>query len=470
MRKPLIAIVALALLISSALVIWCSCGTSRIIGNVTGYQAPISTVPYTDYWETGNGVNVNSANIVPNLVASSGGYYVDTGTNNWQNGGNGCPMATSRMTFLYSIPNNGSAQFLPMTVNSSGTEFDFGTITNGPGNTPSPIAIPAPTIFNSTKNADGSYDLTLQWAPLSNLKGYYDVGTTYSIGDNGLGTVSATSTTKLTSVTAKSWATNIWAGGTLTWLSSNYTIVSNTGNSITVSTAMPSGTDLSYSLSKSGLPVNNIVTGMGIYFWQNASGTTPPTDFSLPTGGWILASGGPNSRPGYVSWGLTGSDSGTAIVHVPGPIPSGQAIYLAMSVLFDGALPGDQFFGNSGIPGRETYYVGPASAQVGPTPAGIFAGFDAKLAMGTVTATWRSNAESGLAFYQVYASKLVGGPYVPINGTLTSPMGDSHVYTATFPFPKEIGKRKVFLKVKATDMDGTEWWTQPVKVVRRTEP
>ena len=116
----------------------------------------------------------------------------------------------------------------------------------------------------------------------------------------------------------------------------------------------------------------------------------------------------------------------------------------------------------------QTDFVGPASVQIGPTPAGVFAGFDAKLAMGTVTATWRSNAEGGLAFYQVYASKLEGGPYQPINGTLTSPMGDSHVYTVTFPFPKEIGKRKVFLKVKATDTSGAEWWTQPVKVARRT--
>lgn len=153
----------------------------------------------------------------------------------------------------------------------------------------------------------------------------------------------------------------------------------------------------------------------------------------------------------------TTSDPGKATVTIPRSILAGNSAWLRLFPVYEGGV-------------REAQFGGAASVQVGPTPAGVFAGFDAKLAMGTVTATWRSNAESGLAFYQVYTSKLVGGPYVPINGTLTSPMGDSHVYTATFPFPKEIGKRKVFLKVKATDTDGTEWWTQPVKVARRTAP
>ena len=211
-------------------------------------------------------------------------------------------------------------------------------------------------------------------------------------------------------------------------------------------------------------PASNVVTGAAVYYWTNTSGTTPPTNYAV--GAWTLASGGPNSQTGYISWGnSTPADPTALTVHIPGPIPSNNATYLGMRVLFDNWNPSmTSFFATA------TDFVGQASAQVGPTPAGVFAGFDAKLAMGTVTATWRSNAESGLAFYQVYASKLVGGPYVPINGTLTSPMGDSHVYTASFPFPKEIGKRKVFLKVKATDMDGTEWWTQPVKVARRTAP
>ncbi len=150
----------------------------------------------------------------------------------------------------------------------------------------------------------------------------------------------------------------------------------------------------------------------------------------------------------------TTSDPGTATVTIPKAAVASTKAFLRMFPVYEGGV-------------REAQFGGTASAAIGPTPAGVFAGFDAKLARGTVTATWRSNAESGLALYQVYASKLVGGPYAPVNGTLTSPMGDSHVYTVTFPFPKTVAKRKVFLKVKATDTDGTEWWTQPVKVAKK---
>ena len=197
-----------------------------------------------------------------------------------------------------------------------------------------------------------------------------------------------------------------------------------------------------------------IFAGYRVYFLQqNPSPTTyavsswTPATIITPTA----------DANGFVN----GTTSQT--ITLSGPTISSTNVYFAIVPTFVSASTALSSF-HPPILGS---WVGPVA---GPTPAGVFAGFDAKLAMGTVTATWRSNAESGLAFYQVYTSKLVGGPYVPINGTLTSPMGDSHVYTATFPFPKEIGKRKVFLKVKATDTDGTEWWTQPVKVARRTAP
>ncbi len=290
-----------------------------------------------------------------------------------------------RTVFLYSNYNNGSPQYLIMSVQgNSGKSFNFDLVTNGPGNVLAPFAMPQITSASRVATAGGA-DYTVNWTAIANPKGYYD-----------------------------------------------------------------------------SAPAGNIVTGVAVYYWNAAGTPTSITDYAITNLNWVLAAGGPSSRTGYVTF-LTGADPGTTTVWLPDAAPNPS--YCALELLFDGVDPSQA----AGFCAR-TDFVGHAVSLANPTPAGVFAGFDAKLAMGTVTATWRSNAESGLAFYQVYASKLVGGPYVPINGTLTSPMGDSHVYTATFPFPKEIGKRKVFLKVKATDMDGTEWWTQPVKVARRTAP
>ena len=426
----LLGLAALAASMSLPLVYMAACGSTYLIANrvCSSYQSGINTADLgttvlTRFWAIGNSNGANSGTMLTSSMAAAwggggtpcstySGVYAD-----WGDQANvvgcpvtGCPSACSyaRTAFLYSVGDDTD----PVTAG-----VQPGYIIISVGND----SVTASYNLDLVTNGTGGTNSPIE-APVS------------------IPQLTITNTTKI--------ATGSY-DVTVTWPP----IAKTTASGSTT-------TDLGGYYDTYPGASNNVVTGIAVYYVQRATAPSVASDFAVTS--WILAAG--NGHSGYNSWGLTGADVGGPItVNVP-VAATGNATYLGIRMLFDGWTP------SAGGFQAATDFVGQASAQIGPTPAGVFAGFDAKLAMGTVTATWRSNAESGLAFYQVYASKLVGGPYVPINGTLTSPMGDSHVYTATFPFPKEIGKRKVFLKVKATDMDGTEWWTQPVKVARRTAP
>jgi len=411
---------------SHAVLAQCVQQPSAYIENGYGYQTCAYTTPGTDiltkFWIAGLGSSNNShtmttahmitgsgqvsGNVFPFFAwGDSGGYGSATYVAPQPSAWDKTnSVPCGRTVFLYSVANGGNAQYLLMSVNGdSSGNFMYDHITNG-----------------------------------SASSGH---------GQNVCAPVALPALTITNSVQNADQSYNI----TVSW------------PQITSSTATGSSTTDLKGYYDTATGLSNLVSGIAIYYWHNPSGTSGPVAPSgYLTSNWTLAASATYSTTGFYSWGTSGTDTQTSLtVTIPGPIPSGTATFLAAALLFDGWTPPAGGFA------MQTDFIGPASEQIGPTPAGVFAGFDAKLAQGTVTATWRSNAESGLAFYQVYASKLVGGPYVPINGTLTSPMGDSHVYTVTFPFPKEIAKKKVFLKVKATDTDGTEWWTQPVKVAKK---
>ena len=134
---------------------------------------------------------------------------------------------------------------------------------------------------------------------------------------------------------------------------------------------------------------------------------------------------------------------------------------MALDVLFDNWTPGTATF-----PTR-TDFVGAATAFAGPTPAGVFASFNASLYHGVVKVSWRSNVETGVASYTVYASGHRRRNFRPVDSTSTVPQGDNHLYALNFPYPKSIHRRVLFLKVAALHMDGTTTWSQRVKVKKR---
>jgi hypothetical protein len=76
-------------------------------------------------------------------------------------------------------------------------------------------------------------------------------------------------------------------------------------------------------------------------------------------------------------------------------------------------------------------------------------------------ATWRTNVETGAAFFQVYYAASVNGTYTPIDSTITQPKGNNSVYSVTFRKPKGIKARDLYLKVMCTDMDNTTYWSTP---------
>jgi hypothetical protein len=208
-------------------------------------------------------------------------------------------------------------------------------------------------------------------------------------------------------------------------------------------------------------PGSNLITGIAVYYWNGAAAPTAnATGYGISNANWVLAAGGTNpARTGYVSWGSSGSDPGTLTVYIPSSAPA--TTYVALDVLFDNWTPGTATF-----PTR-TDFVGAATAFAGPTPAGVFASFNASLHHGVVKVSWRSNVETGVASYTVYASGHKHRNFRPVDSTSTVPQGDNHLYALNFPYPKSIHRRVLFLKVAALRMDGTTTWSQRVKVKKR---
>ncbi len=180
-----LAISAFGAIVTTALL--AVCGTSTVVNNTNGWQpavgggAGLGTTVLCGFWQVGNGASANSGTLAQSNMATSysTGYYVST---NWANANvAGCPgtypPTGTRTAFLYSISNSNKGQYLIMSTawSTSAARYNFDDISNGPGNTPSPILIPS-AASRSIAAVTGGYDYTLNWTAMSAsaLKGFYD--------------------------------------------------------------------------------------------------------------------------------------------------------------------------------------------------------------------------------------------------------------------------------------------------------
>jgi hypothetical protein len=369
-----LAISALGAFMTTGL--FAACGTATPAANVNGWQPTVGggsglgTTVLCHFWQYGTPAN-NSGTMAQSLMATaySTGYYVTT---NWANSGVvGCPgilsaLGGTRTTFVYSIANGGTGQYLPMTTtwSASLSRYDFDAISNGPGNTPTPLAIPKPAVTLSSQDASYYY-FTVTWPAISNLKGYYD-----------------------------------------------------------------------------SAPANNIITGLVL---RTATSTA-----SYATSNWTVGTLSDGSSA-VINFGASGTDSGA----IPGGLtlrlakPINTGTYLAISLLFDGASPGDAI--------RETSFVGAPLSVIGPTASPLFANVTAD----PTRVAWTSGDESRVASYQAYMSLTPNGTYRAI-GQPVAALGSGHSYTVNY----RVVAPTYYVKIKASKTDGTFVWSSAVKVTR----
>jgi len=187
----------IALVISPALIfagisatsLRAQCPTSITVANVWGWQAEVNGTPgetlLCKFWLVGSQNTLNSGTLRQDMgfaTPYSTGYYVTT---NWGNTGvEGCPgfgevLNGTRTAFLYSIANNGAAQYLVMSTawNSFYSRYAFDDITNGNSgygpNIETPLMIPS-LAANPQTPSNGIMTVNLVWKSIENLKGFYD--------------------------------------------------------------------------------------------------------------------------------------------------------------------------------------------------------------------------------------------------------------------------------------------------------
>jgi hypothetical protein len=174
-----------------------------------------------------------------------------------------------------------------------------------------------------------------------------------------------------------------------------------------------------------------------------SASSTPPIDTaSWKTNGTLVAT---------VTGAGTASYTGLTLTNTSTP---GNAIWLAMSLTFDS--------------GFEGLYVSPTptKASIGPTPAGVFASVSATQDKGRVTANWRTNTETGVAYFEVWSASSAAGPFAAVAGTQTAPKGSNSSYSVTFRLPPAAAKTyTTYVKIKDQDTSGEVFWSDVVKAV-----
>jgi hypothetical protein len=186
-----------------------------------------------------------------------------------------------------------------------------------------------------------------------------------------------------------------------------------------------------------GAPSSPLITGYELYYQNSAS-----VPSNLYSGSWTLCGNG------VISGATTTTQTGVTAAK-PGP---GTNMYLLLRPTFESGYKSLYGVLYTGFP---------------PTPAGVFASCEASLAKGQVTVTWRTNVETGTARFVVETSKNENGPFTEVAGTETEPKGNYAFYTAAFPNPYP-GAKKFFVRVKSADFDGKEYFSNTVKITRKT--
>jgi hypothetical protein len=194
-------------------------------------------------------------------------------------------------------------------------------------------------------------------------------------------------------------------------------------------------------------PGNNVITGLVL---RTATSTS-----SYATSNWTVGTLSDGSSA-VINFGASGTDTGAIpgglTLRLANPISTGT--YLAISLLFDGASPGDAI--------RETSFVGAPLSVIGPTASPLFANVTAD----PTTVAWTSGDESRVASYQAYMSLTQNGTYRAI-GQPVAALGSGHSYTVNY----RVVAPTYYVKIKASKTDGTFVWSSAVKVTRlATEP
>jgi hypothetical protein len=189
-------------------------------------------------------------------------------------------------------------------------------------------------------------------------------------------------------------------------------------------------------------PANNIITGLVL---RTATSTS-----SYATSAWTVGTLS-DGTSAVINFGASGTDTGA----IPGGLtlrlakPISTGTYLAISLLFDGASPGDAI--------RETSFVGAPLSVIGPTASPLFANVTAD----PTTVAWTSGDESRVASYQAYMSLTQNGTYRAI-GQPVAALGSGHSYTVNY----RVVAPTYYVKIKASKTDGTFVWSSAVKVTR----
>jgi hypothetical protein len=241
------------------------------------------------------------------------------------------------------------------------------------------------------------------------------------------------------------------AGTTRTW-------------TVGVGAVMPTQALPSPTITTNGPPVTQVtltwtgVDGVGYYLNADGQPASVITNYSIYTKVTTAGAGNAPTSGDASTWTFVQDvPYGTNTVTIPYSTPgAGNWRYYAIALKFaDGMM-----LVPSG--GGSTTWLGANAVALAPTAAPLFSASGAGLNKGTVTATWRSNVETGVASYQVFYAGKKNGNYKPIDSTVTAPKGNNSSYSVSFAKPVQAAK--FFVKVKATMMDGQDQWADPVKV------
>ena len=340
------------------------CASGLMVGNsAVGTQSNVLGLPddgsgsgtiVTKFWIQGNSLEHSSGTVATtNQISSLGGTDYDVWSD-WGRAGvlGDCPVSTDKTVFLYSIENGGAGQYI--LLSTSYADFfggwDFDAIS--PSSVQNPSTIPSPTL-RGVKIGDTTLLVGIDWTPIADLKGYYDVD-----------------------------------------------------------------------------PQVNLITGIAVRYYQGSD--APPSHKSSD---WNLGT--------VVSIGQSGADPGFAQVPVPN-VP-GVTTYVALSLLFDGASPGES-------PAfAETDFVGsPVIVTNSPPPPLSFGSVSATHFGNSVVVRWTMANENQVVSYQVLSAPASRGPFKMMGASIPFNPSTGGSYSIIGPY----SSNRRYFKVLAKSQSG----------------